>query len=120
MVDPNTVEFEEWTTSENTMEMMGVVTDNKIYPCKFGFGRSIVSGGFSSGDKFEMMKRKLNAVVDLKKLLLDAGFQEWKEGMTIETTNEDGTVKVEPVVPDYDFTNLDKDTLINLFTQTQE
>lgn len=86
----------------------------KIYPCKFGFGQGIVSGGFSSVDKFEMMKRKLNAVVDLKKLLLDAGFQEWKEGMVY---NDPETGEEKPVVPNYDFTNLDKDTLINLFQE---
>ena len=117
MVDPNTVEFEEWTTSENTQEMMGVVMDNKIYPCKFGFGRSIVSRGFTSVDKFEMMKRKLNSVVDLKELLLNAGFTEWKEGMT---KIDEKTGKEVPVIPDYDFTNIDKDTLINLFASTQE
>ena len=112
MVDPNTVEFEEWTTSENTQEMMGVVMDNKIYPCKFGFGQNIVSRGLNSVDKFEMMKRKLNSNVDLKKLLLDAGFTEWKDGMT---KFDPETEKEVPVTPDYDFTALDKDTLINLF-----
>jgi hypothetical protein len=113
MVDPNTVEFEEWTTSENAQEMMGVVMDNKIYPCKFGFGQSIVSRGLSSVDKFEMMKRKLHSNVDLKKLLLDAGFTEWEEGMS--WIDPDTQVEI-PVTIDYDFTNLDKDTLINLFT----
>jgi len=117
MVDPNTVEFEEWTTSENTQEMMGVVMDNKIYPCKFGFGQSIVSRGLNSVDKFEMMKRKLNSNVDLKKLLLDAGFVEWKEGMTKFDPETETEVAV---VPDYDFTNLDKDTLIGLFTPDAE
>ena len=114
MVDPNTVEFEEWTTSERAQEMMGVVMDNKIYPCKFGFGQSIVSRGFSSADKFEMMKRKLNSNVDLKKLLLDAGFTEWKEGMTWIDPDTQAEI---PVTIDYDFTNLDKDTLIKLFSQ---
>jgi len=114
MVDPNTVEFEEWTVSENAQEMMGVVMDNKIYPCKFGFGQSIVSRGFSSVEKFQMMKRKLNSSVDLKKLLLDAGFTEWKEGMT---KFDPETEKEVPVTPDYDFTNVDKDTLINLFSE---
>ena len=114
MVDPNTVEFEEWTVSENAQEMMGVVMDNKIYPCKFGFGQSIVSRGFSSVEKFQMMKRKLNSSVDLKKLLLDAGFTEWKDGMT---KFDPETEKEVPVTPDYDFTNVDKDTLINLFSE---
>lgn len=114
MVDPNTVEFEEWTTSENTQEMMGVVMDNKIYPCKFGFGQSIVSRGLNSVDKFEMMKRKLNSSVDFKKLLEDAGFLEWKEGMVY---NDPETGEEKPVVPDYDFINIDKDTLINLFQE---
>ena len=114
MVDPNTVEFEEWTTSENTQEMMGVVYDNKIYPCKFGFGQSIVSRGLSGPEKFEMMKRKLNSSVDFKELLNDAGFVEWKEGMVY---NDPETGEEKPVVPDYDFTNLDKDTLINLFQE---
>ena len=114
MVDPNTVEFEEWTVSENAQEMMGVVMDNKIYPCKFGFGQSIVSRGFSSVEKFQMMKRKLNSNVDLKKLLLDAGFTEWKEGMT---KFDPETEKEVPVTPDYDFTSVDKDTLINLFSE---
>jgi hypothetical protein len=114
MVDPNTVEFEEWTVSENAQEMMGVVMDNKIYPCKFGFGQSIVSRGFSSVEKFQMMKRKLNSSVDLKKLLLDAGFTEWKEGMT---KFDPETEKEVPVTPDYDFTSVDKDTLINLFSE---
>lgn len=114
MVDPNTVEFEEWTTSENTQEMMGVVYDNKIYPCKFGFGQSIVSRGLTGPERFELMKRKLNSSVDFKKLLKDAGFVEWKEGMVY---NDPETGEEKPVVPDYDFTNLDKDTLINLFQE---
>ena len=114
MVDPNTVEFEEWTTSENTQEMMGVVYDNKIYPCKFGFGQSIVSRGLTGPERFELMKRKLNSSVDFRKLLEDAGFLEWKEGMVYDDPE---TGEEKPVVPDYDFTNLDKDTLINLFQE---
>ena len=46
-------------------------------------------------------------------MLLDAGFVEWKEGMTYTDENDE----VKSVVPDYDFTNLDKDTLIKLFTE---
>lgn len=112
MVDPNTVEFEEWTTSENRQEMMGIVMDNKIYLCKFGFGQSIISRGLTGPEKFEVMKRKLNSVVDFKKLLKDAGFVEWKKGMVY---NDPETGEEKPVVPDYDFTTLDKDTLVNLF-----
>jgi hypothetical protein len=36
------------------------------------------------------------------------------------TKIDEETGKEVPVVPDYDFTNLDKDTLINLFIQAQE
>jgi len=116
MVDPNTVEFEEWTESRSNQEMMGVVMDNKIYPCKFGFGTQYAyasaSNGLNSEEQFKIMSRKLRSSLDLKKVLLDAGFTEWKEGMTYvdpETREE------KPVIPDYDFTSLDKDTLINLF-----
>ena len=114
MVDPNTVEFEEWTKSDNAQEMMGVVFDNKIYPCKFGFGHSIVSSSFGSVEKFNVMKRKLMSTLDLKQVLLDAGFTEWHEGMTIiDPTDMSET----PLTPDYDFTNMDKDTLIKLFSE---
>lgn len=116
MVDPNTVEFEEWSTSENAQEMMGVVYDNKIYPCKFGFGRSIVSNGVTANDRFSIMKRKLNSVLDLRQVLLDAGFEEWNKDM--KWIDPDTQVAI-PVTPDYDFTNLDKDTLIKLFSNEE-
>ena len=112
IVDPNTIVFEEWSTSDNTQEMMGVVMDNKIYPCKFGFGQDIAVRAFGSVEKFEVMKRKLRSMIDLKSLLIDAGFTEWNDKMTV-VDPETGEQK--PVIPDYDFTKVEKDTLINLF-----
>lgn len=112
MVDPNSIVFEEWTTSENGQEMIGVVYKNRIYPCKFGFGNLRVSRGFSNVDKFEMMTRKFDSMLDLKTLLLEAGYTEYVPG----TTRFDEETQTEvPVFPDYDLSALDKDTIIKLF-----
>ena len=103
MIDPNTIKFNVEVQSIDRMEqMVGFVNDNEIYMCTFDLGNIRVSRSSNMEDIAEVLNRKCHSFVDLKKLLLDAGFKERKRG-----TKED------PI--DLDLTDLKKDTLIDLF-----
>lgn len=102
MVDPNTICFQ--TEAQIDAEkMIGYVLDNKMCLCEFQTGMNCVSSKVTTTDWESTLRRKMNSFVNLKQLLLDAGFKERKR---ISTTT--------PI--DLDLTDLNKDTLIKLFT----
>ena len=101
MVDPNTIVFQ--TETQITGEkMIGYVLDNRLCICELQTGSSRVSSA-SVGEWQETLKRKMNSFVDLKQLLLDAGFKERKR------PSKDNPIEL-------DLTDLDKDTLTKLFS----
>jgi hypothetical protein len=106
MVDPNTIKFQTEVVSGTKMEqMLGFVNDNRLYICTFDTNNARVSGASTMAkdeDIAEILNRKCRSFVDLKKLLLDAGFKERKRG-----------TKENPI--ELDLTDLKKDTLIDLF-----
>lgn len=106
MVDPNTIKFQTEVISGAKMEqMLGFVNDNRLYICTFDTNNARVSGASTMAndeDIAEILNRKCRSFVDLKKLLLDAGFKERKRG-----------TKENPI--ELDLTDLKKDTLIDLF-----
>lgn len=105
MIDPNTIKFQAEVQSIDKMEqMVGFINDNEIYMCTFDTANLRVSGaGSDMDDMAEIINRKCRSFVDLKKLLLDAGFKERKRG-----------TKENPI--ELDLTDLKKDTLIELFS----
>ena len=110
MVDPNKVILETMVTQTDAAEMMlGVILDNKVHFVILSCGymqvaqatrrlngkRQVDTEGLT-----QMLKRKAMAMIDLKEILLTAGFTEPKKDET----------------PEIDFTTLDRSTLIELFS----
>lgn len=106
MIDPNTIKFQ--TTVESGIkkeQVVGFVNDKKLYICDFDRCNSSVSrsGICDYKDYMNIIKRKSESFLDLKMLLLDAGFKEKKRN-----------TKNNPI--ELDLTKLNKDTLLDLFS----
>lgn len=110
MVDPNKVILETMVTQSDAAEMMvGVILDNKVHFVTLSCGYMQVAQAtrrLTNNHKVDtegltqMLKRKAMAMIDLKEILLAAGFTEPKKDET----------------PEIDFTTLDRSTLIELFS----
>ncbi len=97
MVRPDSIVVNEEMTSDSAEKMLGIVCGGRAYLMDLRTGEGRVSAGLRPGQKERIMARKSLAFIDLKELLLKAGF-------------------VESDMPDLDLTKLDKDTLITLFS----
>ena len=110
MVDPNKVILETMVTQTDAAEMMlGVILENRVHFVTLSCGYTQVAqatrrlNGKRQVDTeglTQMLKRKAMAMIDLKSILLEAGFTESKKDET----------------PEIDFTTLDRSTLIELFS----
>ena len=110
MVDPNKVILETMVTQSDASEMMvGVILDNKVHFVTLSCGYTQVAQATRRLNKkrqidteglTQMLKRKAMAMIDLKEILLAAGFTEPKKDET----------------PEIDFGTLDRSTLIELFS----
>ena len=110
MVDPNKVILETMVTQSDASEMMvGVILDNKVHFVTLSCGYTQVAqatrrlNGKRQVDTeglTQMLKRKAMAMIDLKEILLAAGFKEPKKDE----------------IPEIDFGTLDRSTLIELFS----
>lgn len=107
MVDPNNIRFDtmmEHEVSESGRQMtIGMILDNRFYLMQMGTGNRCVSTGKYGPVIIEGMKKKAKCFIGLKGILYRAGF---------EVLDKDSEEK-----PDIDFTNLEKDTLINLLAK---
>lgn len=103
MVDPNTIKFETVIHSLKAESFVGFVNDGTLYMCDFQCGDSQVSSVMTSDEYGQVLARKARSFVDLKQLLLDAGFKERKRS-TVDNPIE------------LDLSDLNKDTLIGLFS----
>ena len=99
MVDPNNMVVNEDLTSDLRQSMIAAVSGGKIFLMSLGVGNSRVSSGMDAADKAAIIARKSACFVDLKTLLLKAGFR--------EATDYER--------PALDLSDLRKDTLIKLF-----
>lgn len=110
MIDPNKVILETMVTQTDAAEMMlGVILDNKVHFVTLSCGYMQVAQATRRLNKdrrvdteglTQMLKRKAMAMIDLKSILLEAGFTESKKDET----------------PEIDFGILDRSTLIELFS----
>ena len=100
MVDPNNMVVNEDLTSDLRQSMIAAVSGGKIFLMSLGVGNSRVSSGMDTADKAAIIARKSACFVDLKTVLLKAGF---KEAADYEQ-------------PTLDLSDLRKDTLIKLFS----
>lgn len=103
IIDPNTIKCQTEVISDSVEKMVGFVVDNKFYICDIRTGDSRVSCSGKTINWKDTLKRKGESYLDLKQLLLDAGFKERKRA-----------TKDNPI--ELDLTNLKKDTLIELFS----
>jgi len=107
MVDPNNIRFDtmmEHEADETGRQMtIGMMLDNRFYLMQMGTGNRRVSTGKYAPVIIEGLKKKAKCFIGLKEILYRAGF---------EVLDKDSEEK-----PDIDFTNLEKDTLINLLAK---
>ena len=82
---------------------IGMMLDNRFYLMQMGTGNRSVSTGKYAPVIIEGLKKKAKCFIGLKEILYRAGF---------EVLDKDSEEK-----PDIDFTNLEKDTLINLLAK---
>ena len=101
MADPNNMVVNEELTSDLRQSMIAAVSGGKIFLMSLAVGESRVSSGMDAADKSLIIARKAGCFVDLKTLLLKAGFTEASEYD----------------MPGLDLTDLRKDTLIKLFSE---
>lgn len=105
MIDPNTIQCQTDIISDSVEKMVGFVIDNRFYVCDIRTGNSRVSrAGGKTVDWKNTLKRKGMSYINLKQLLLDAGFKERKR-----------STKDNPIM--LDLSDLKKDTLIELFSE---
>ena len=97
MVRPDSIVVNEDITSDSGEKMLGIVCGARIFLMDLGAGEHAVSVAAHPGEKELIMARKALSFVDLKDLLLKAGF-------------------TESDMPDLDLSTLTKDTLITLFS----
>lgn len=102
MMDPNTIKIQSEVISNMRETTIGFILNQRMYICNLQTGDSRVSNTVDNAYN-EMLERKSSSFLDLKKLLLDAGFQERKRD-----------TKDNPI--ELDLSNINKDTLIKLFT----
>lgn len=103
MVDPNTIKFQTTVHSLGAESFVGFVNDETLYMCDFQSGDSQVSSVMTSDEYGQVLARKARSFIDLKQLLLDAGFKERKR-----------STKDNPI--ELDLSDPNKDTLIDLFS----
>lgn len=105
MMNPNDIKFQSDMYSLKPEQMVGFISNKKLYICDFQTSQSRVACsstcGFTSQDFQNILTRKMNITIDLKQLLLDAGFKEFGES---DKNAEIGL----------DLTDLQKDTIINI------
>lgn len=108
MVDPRNIKVETMCEStDKPQQMVGVVCDNIFYLMNINVGTNRVAyhnKHLTQKDIYDIFKRKSQSYTMLKGILNKAGFVEYDEN-----NNENQK-------PDIDLTNLDKDTLIKLFS----
>lgn len=102
MVDPNCIELEVEMISNNREQCVGYMNDNKIYFMNLTTGNAQVSRNDLNG----ILKRKMQSYLPLKNVLLDAGFVLFDENMP---NKEDVQITI-------DLTDLNKDSIINIFS----
>ena len=104
MVNPNNLKVREMVTSDSAQKMIGVIVDGEMRLMDL----RLSEGRVSQYDKhfqemIQVIRKKTMCFMDLKPLLLKAGFKERKRD-----------TKDNPI--ELDLTKLDKDTLIELFS----
>ena len=108
MVNPNSIKMTEMLTSTTREQMVGIVANGRAYLLNLNTGDRMVSRTNPS-DMFEIFRRKAISYINLKDILLKAGFVEYDENDEEMNALENNGIGL-------DLTDLKKDTLISLFS----
>lgn len=103
MICPDDIKMREMLTSESRQQMIGAILNNKMYIMDLKFGDSYVSNRNYNNSVIQALKKKMLCYMDLKTLLLAAGFKERKKD-----------TKANPIK--LDLSKLNKFDLIKLFS----
>lgn len=107
MVNPNHIKVKTNCVSDSSQQAIGLTYNNRVYLMNLG-----VAGGRVSRTNTELidsLQRKVDTYVDLKKILLQAGFE---DASKIDWTDPE----YEGCEVELDLTNIKRDTLISLFS----
>jgi hypothetical protein len=103
MVDPNTILFSEMGKSTSKEQIVGRIQDGKLLVCVADLSDQRVSCGYV--DRNQSFADQAQSYLMLKDILLRAGYYEYTDEIA-----EKG------IAPTLDLTDLNKDTLLNLFS----
>lgn len=106
MVDPNCIKMEDMLISHNREQSIGIINDGKAYVINIQTGNK-QSTHCNPADMYNIFAIKAKSFINLKDILLKAGFKEYDE-KKVDEYNENNTNIL-------DLTQLNKDTLISLF-----
>jgi hypothetical protein len=103
MVKPENIKVKEKIKFESSQQQIGIILDGNAYITNLRVGNQAVSNQIGAEQNCLVMKRKMLSTISLKDILIKAGFKERK------LNTKDNPIKL-------DLTNLNKDTLIELFS----
>ena len=104
MVNPNNIKVREMITSDSAQKMLGVIVDGEMRLMDLRLNDNAISRyNKNFQDMIKVIRKKTMCFMDLKPILLKAGFKERKRD-----------TKDNPI--ELDLTKMDKDTLIELFS----
>ena len=107
MVDPNHIKVKTMCVSDNSQQAIGLTYNNRVYLTNLG----VAGGRIASANTeiIDVLQRKVTTYVDLKKILLQAGFE---DASKIDWNDP----KYEGCEVGLDLTDIKRDTLIQLFS----
>ncbi len=104
MVNPDSIHFQEDIKSDKKQQVVGIVRDKNVYFASISVTNGRLPGQDLSLTFEKAIGDKFSCSLNLKEILLEAGFKEYDE-----------TAPDMPALPDIDLTNLTKDSIINIF-----
>lgn len=107
MVNPNHIKVKTMCVSDNSQQAIGLTYNNRVYLTNLG----VAGGRIASANTeiIDVLQRKVTTYVDLKKILLQAGFE---DASKIDWNDP----KYEGCEVGLDLTDIKRDTLIRLFS----
>lgn len=107
MVNPNHIKVKTMCVSDNSQQAIGLTYNNRVYLMNLGVAGGRVSR--TNNELIDSLQRKVDTYIDLKKILLQAGFEDASKIDWNDPEYEGREVEL-------DLTDIKRDTLIRLFS----
>lgn len=105
MVNPDSIQFQEDIKSDKREQVVGIVNDRKVYFTSVNTTNNRLPDNDTTVSFEKAFGERFSGFMNLREIMLESGFVEFKDKAADM-----------PAVPDIDFTKLNKDTLISLFS----